>query len=257
MTGPWPAPRPGAVRMASWRYASARATADAILAWQRPRDASDDDPLAGAVPAEIELRDDVARARYLYDSGDNLAVATLLLDLTAALGDDPAAGTYRDAAGEVIDQFTLSHDSVTVRINGFAPHPSGDRALMHLMRYTQHVDRFTGEGPWVVEYDLRNKLLAIPGVAQVSVIGGELPEYQVLVRQDDLRLYNLTVEEVVEAARASHSTLSAPVRACSSSGSVRPSATITRYMVSANGARRLRVAERLACDCRAGVEVSA
>ena len=32
-------------------------------------------------------------------------------------------------------------------------------------------------------YELRNKLLAIPGVAQVSVIGGELPEYQVMVRQ--------------------------------------------------------------------------
>ncbi|MGK0190106.1 MAG: CzcA family heavy metal efflux pump [Verrucomicrobiales bacterium] len=59
------------------------------------------------------------------------------------------------------------------------------------------------------EYDLRNKLLAIPGVSQVSVIGGELPEYQVLVRQDDLRLYDLTIEEVVEAAGASHSTLSA------------------------------------------------
>jgi len=50
------------------------------------------------------------------------------------------------------------------------------------------------------EYDLRNKLLAIPGVAQVSVIGGELPEYQVLVRQDDLRLYDLTIENVVDAA---------------------------------------------------------
>lgn len=59
------------------------------------------------------------------------------------------------------------------------------------------------------EYDLRNKLLAIPGVAQVSVIGGELPEYQVLVRQDDLRLYDLTVDDVAEAAGASHSTLSA------------------------------------------------
>lgn len=59
------------------------------------------------------------------------------------------------------------------------------------------------------EYDLRNKLLAIPGVSQVSVIGGELPEYQVLVRQDDLRLYDLTIEDVVEAAGASHSTLSA------------------------------------------------
>ena len=59
------------------------------------------------------------------------------------------------------------------------------------------------------EYDLRNKLLAIAGVSQISVIGGELPEYQVLVRQDDLRLYGLTVEDVAEAAGASHSTLSA------------------------------------------------
>lgn len=59
------------------------------------------------------------------------------------------------------------------------------------------------------EYDLRNKLLAIPGVAQVSVIGGELPEYQVLVRQEHLRLYDLTFDDIVEATGASHSTLSA------------------------------------------------
>ena len=59
------------------------------------------------------------------------------------------------------------------------------------------------------EYDLRNKLLAIPGVSQISVIGGELPEYQVLVRQDDLRLYDLTIDDVIDAAGASHSTLSA------------------------------------------------
>ena len=59
------------------------------------------------------------------------------------------------------------------------------------------------------EYDLRNKLLAIPGVSQISVIGGELPEYQVLVRQNDLRLYDLTMDDVIEAAGASHSTLSA------------------------------------------------
>ncbi|MFT6178988.1 MAG: HME family heavy-metal exporter [Akkermansiaceae bacterium] len=59
------------------------------------------------------------------------------------------------------------------------------------------------------EYDLRNKLLAIAGVSQVSVIGGELPEYQVRVRQDDLRLYDLSIQDVIEAAGASHSTLSA------------------------------------------------
>ena len=59
------------------------------------------------------------------------------------------------------------------------------------------------------EYDLRNKLLTIPGVAQVSVIGGELPEYQVLVQQENLRLYDLNIGDVIAAAGESHSTLSA------------------------------------------------
>jgi CzcA family heavy metal efflux pump len=59
------------------------------------------------------------------------------------------------------------------------------------------------------EFDLRNKLLAIAGVSQVSVIGGELPEYQVLVRQDNLRLYDLSIQDVIDASGASHSTLSA------------------------------------------------
>lgn len=59
------------------------------------------------------------------------------------------------------------------------------------------------------EFDLRNKLLAIPGIAQVSVIGGELPEYQVLVEQEKLRLYDLTIAEVVDGAQEAHSTLSA------------------------------------------------
>ncbi len=59
------------------------------------------------------------------------------------------------------------------------------------------------------EYELRNKLLGIAGVAQISVIGGELPEYQVVVNQDKLRLYGLTIEDVAKAAGASHSTLSA------------------------------------------------
>lgn len=59
------------------------------------------------------------------------------------------------------------------------------------------------------EFDLRNKLLAVPGVAQVVAIGGELPQYQVKVRQDLLALYGLTVADVVEAARGAHSTASA------------------------------------------------
>ncbi len=58
------------------------------------------------------------------------------------------------------------------------------------------------------EFELRNKILAIPGVAQVVAIGGELPEYQVNVDQDRLRLYGLTITDVVKAADGAHSTAS-------------------------------------------------
>ncbi len=61
----------------------------------------------------------------------------------------------------------------------------------------------------LAEFDLRNRLLAVPGVAQVVAIGGQLPEYQVNVLQDRLLLYGLTVQDVVEAARGAHSTASA------------------------------------------------
>ena len=63
------------------------------------------------------------------------------------------------AAGEVIDEFTLSEDSVSVRINSFAPHPSNEKAIIQVMRYPKHVDRYTVEGPFVVEYSLDSKMV--------------------------------------------------------------------------------------------------
>ena len=59
------------------------------------------------------------------------------------------------------------------------------------------------------EFELRRRLLSVSGVAQVVAIGGELPEYQVHVRPNDLLLYGLTVKDVVEAAEAAHSTAAA------------------------------------------------
>jgi len=59
------------------------------------------------------------------------------------------------------------------------------------------------------EYELRSRLLAVPGIAQVSVIGGELPEYSVNVRQDRLMLHGLSMQDVVDAAAQAHSTASA------------------------------------------------
>ena len=56
------------------------------------------------------------------------------------------------------------------------------------------------------EFELRNRLLSVPGVSQVVAIGGELPEYQVNVDQERLRLYDLTIKDVVSAAGEAHST---------------------------------------------------
>jgi CzcA family heavy metal efflux pump len=56
------------------------------------------------------------------------------------------------------------------------------------------------------EFELRNRLLSVPGVSQVVAIGGELPEYQVNVDQEQLRLYDLTIKDVVAAAGQAHST---------------------------------------------------
>lgn len=55
------------------------------------------------------------------------------------------------------------------------------------------------------EFDLRHRLLAIAGVAQVSVIGGRLPEYQVLVDPERLALQGLAVSDIVDAAKGAHS----------------------------------------------------
>ena len=72
------------------------------------------------------------------------------------------------------------------------------------------------EGVWTpmelrafAEFELRQRLLSVAGVAQVVAIGGELPEYQINVRQDALSLYNLTITDVVEAANEAHSTATA------------------------------------------------
>ena len=59
------------------------------------------------------------------------------------------------------------------------------------------------------EFELRPLLLSISGVAQVSVMGGRLPELTVAARQDAMRGFNLTLVELADAVRAAHSTVSA------------------------------------------------
>jgi CzcA family heavy metal efflux pump len=56
----------------------------------------------------------------------------------------------------------------------------------------------------VADWTLRRRLLAIPGVAQVIPLGGEVRQYQILVDPDRLLAYGVTLEEVVRAAEGSN-----------------------------------------------------
>lgn len=61
----------------------------------------------------------------------------------------------------------------------------------------------------LAEFDLRNRLLAIPGIGQVVVLGGELPEMQVAVSQERLAEFGLALDDVIEAVDASRTTAGA------------------------------------------------
>jgi HME family heavy-metal exporter len=68
----------------------------------------------------------------------------------------------------------------------------------------------TGTGPAaspmalreIAEFALRPRLLAVPGVAQIIPLGGELRQYRVAPRPADLRRIGVTLAEVETAARA-------------------------------------------------------
>ena len=58
------------------------------------------------------------------------------------------------ASGDVVDEFTLSRDSIRVRIDAFSPHPSDERMVVAVKEYTKHRDRYSVRGPFLLEYDL-------------------------------------------------------------------------------------------------------
>ena len=53
----------------------------------------------------------------------------------------------------------------------------------------------------IAEWNLRPGLLSIGGVAQVSTIGGEFKEYQILVNPELMKYYNVSFSEIIETSR--------------------------------------------------------
>ncbi|MCU0543198.1 MAG: efflux RND transporter permease subunit [Oscillatoriaceae cyanobacterium Prado104] len=56
----------------------------------------------------------------------------------------------------------------------------------------------------LIDWQVTNRLLAVPGVAQVVVYGGEQRQYQVLAEPAKLQAFNVSLQQVVGAAEAAN-----------------------------------------------------
>ncbi len=52
----------------------------------------------------------------------------------------------------------------------------------------------------LADWTIRPRLLGVPGVSQITIFGGEVKQYQVVLNPERLREYNLTLDEVRAAA---------------------------------------------------------
>src|SRR5262249_42350229 len=56
----------------------------------------------------------------------------------------------------------------------------------------------------IADWTIRPRLLAVPGVAQVTTFGGEVKQYQVVPDPVKLKDYGVTLQQVVTAARSAN-----------------------------------------------------
>lgn len=53
----------------------------------------------------------------------------------------------------------------------------------------------------IVDWQVKNRLLAVPGVTQIVIFGGDIRQYQVLVEPEKLKAFNVSLSDVTQAAQ--------------------------------------------------------
>lgn len=56
----------------------------------------------------------------------------------------------------------------------------------------------------IADWEIKNRLLAVPGVARILIMGGDKKEYQVLIDPRKLRTYEVTLSQVTKAVKNSN-----------------------------------------------------
>jgi DNA-binding beta-propeller fold protein YncE len=128
--------QPVSAQTATWYIST---YTDEMLVWdEASEEVIDRIKMNRIIPDEVQLNETKTR---LY-VGDASAEYIQIVDI---------------ARREVVDEFTLSHDDITYRINGFAPHPSDRKAVVFVRRHEKLQDRYVVDEPVILEYDMQTK----------------------------------------------------------------------------------------------------
>ena len=136
LTGLLGSAAPASAQTATWYIATY--THDLLVWDEATEEVVDRITMNNYIPTGVTVSEDESRLYVREASGERIEIVAL-------------------DAREPVQEITLSHDSVTVRIAGFAPHPSNERLVMTVKRYTKLIDRYEVEGPFLLEYDLTSE----------------------------------------------------------------------------------------------------
>ncbi|HMF87815.1 MAG TPA: efflux RND transporter permease subunit [Gemmatimonadaceae bacterium] len=149
---------------------------------------------------------------------------SVTLPLESSLNGLPGVRRLRSVTQQGVSQVTVEFESdidywrarqlVTERLSQVLPQlPEGTRPplLSSLTNRLNEVYEYLVEGDIdpmqlrdLAEFDLRHRILAVPGVASVERLGGALRQYQVQLDPNRMRALGISLDEVLDAVRASN-----------------------------------------------------
>jgi multidrug efflux pump subunit AcrB len=177
------------------------------------------------MPAAVFPQTDFPRVVVLIDNGEMPAdemMATITRPVEEMVKDIPGVIDIRSATGrgsaEVNVFFDGDTDMITAELfvlNRVATADLPPTSSAHVERLTFSSfpilgislvsDTRTLDELWqMAEYEIKPRLLRIPGVARIKLVGGDVPEYHVAVDPQKLAAHRLTLSQVAAAVAASN-----------------------------------------------------